>query len=134
MTDLKTYRKKPVTIHAMQLPHPGPRAGAAVHAVTSWMENNGYPFLIGNYLDPDSLRYSSDPHDDERPTKGIYIDPADGALMIRTLEGDMRATPGDYIIRGISGEFYPCKPDIFAETYEETWDSYGPLSERGDRW
>ncbi len=39
-------------------------------------------------------------------------------LIISTLEGDMHAKPGDYIIRGVSGEFYPCKPDIFAATYE----------------
>jgi len=39
-------------------------------------------------------------------------------LRITTLEGVMMATPGDYIIRGIKGEFYPCKPDIFALTYE----------------
>ncbi len=38
-------------------------------------------------------------------------------LMIKTLEGQMRATPGDYIIRGIKGEIYPCKPDIFEATY-----------------
>ncbi len=37
---------------------------------------------------------------------------------IETLEGDMRASLGDYIIRGICGEFYPCKPDIFEQTYE----------------
>lgn len=39
-------------------------------------------------------------------------------LEISTLEGVMRADPGDWIIRGVSGEFYPCKPDIFAGTYE----------------
>lgn len=37
---------------------------------------------------------------------------------ISTLEGAMRVMPGDYIIRGIRGEYYPCKPDIFVETYE----------------
>lgn len=37
---------------------------------------------------------------------------------IETLEGKMRATAGDWIIRGIQGEIYPCKPDIFAATYE----------------
>ena len=41
------------------------------------------------------------------------------AFIIKTLEGDMKATPGDWIIKGVDGEFYPCKPDIFAETYEE---------------
>lgn len=39
-------------------------------------------------------------------------------LVIETLEGDHTANPKDFIIKGIKGEFYPCKPDIFAETYE----------------
>ena len=39
-------------------------------------------------------------------------------LSIPTLEGRMRAELGDFIIKGIQGEFYPCKPDIFAQTYE----------------
>ncbi|AEA86229.1 hypothetical protein phi9O_gp5 [Clostridium phage phiCP9O] len=38
---------------------------------------------------------------------------------IKTLEGVITATEGDYIIKGIKGEFYPCKPDIFEKTYEE---------------
>ena len=38
--------------------------------------------------------------------------------IIHTLEGDMKAEPGDYIITGINGEQYPCKPDIFKKTYE----------------
>jgi len=41
------------------------------------------------------------------------------ALYIHTLEGNMRAFVGDYIIKGVGGEFYPCKPDIFEQTYEE---------------
>ena len=40
-------------------------------------------------------------------------------MKVKTLEGDMIASEGDYIIKGISGEFYPCKPDIFKATYEE---------------
>jgi len=40
-------------------------------------------------------------------------------IDIRTLEGVMRALPGDWIIKGVQGEFYPCKADIFAATYEE---------------
>lgn len=39
-------------------------------------------------------------------------------IVIPTLEGDMLAAPGDYIIRGVKGEYYPCKPDIFEATYE----------------
>jgi hypothetical protein len=38
--------------------------------------------------------------------------------VVPTLEGDMRADLGDWIIRGVKGEFYPCKPDVFAVTYE----------------
>lgn len=40
-------------------------------------------------------------------------------ILIDTLEGTMEANVGDYIIKGIKGEFYPCKPDIFEQTYEE---------------
>jgi len=40
-------------------------------------------------------------------------------IVIRTLEGNMIANIGDYIIRGIKGEFYPCKPDIFEASYEK---------------
>jgi len=39
-------------------------------------------------------------------------------LIISTLEGEMRAGPGDWIIKGVAGEFYPCKNDIFKMTYE----------------
>jgi hypothetical protein len=39
-------------------------------------------------------------------------------VCVRTLEGPIWARPGDWIIRGVAGEFYPCKPDIFAATYE----------------
>lgn len=43
---------------------------------------------------------------------------SDGGLIINTLEGNMLASFGDYIIKGVQGEFYPCKPGVFAETYE----------------
>ena len=49
----------------------------------------------------------------------------DGNLGIYTLEGMMWASVGDYIIMGIRGEFYACKPDIFKETYEEVKDGNG---------
>lgn len=47
----------------------------------------------------------------------------DPTMTISTLEGDMIASLGDWIIKGISGEFYPCKPDIFAATYEAAEDA-----------
>jgi hypothetical protein len=39
-------------------------------------------------------------------------------LLLKTLEGDLTVSPGDWIIRGVNGELYPCKPDIFEATYE----------------
>ena len=49
-------------------------------------------------------------------------------LHINTLEGDMRAAPGDYIIKGVKGEFYPCKPDIFKQTYSPVEATVQPES------
>jgi hypothetical protein len=45
-----------------------------------------------------------------------------GGFNIKTLEGTMFAADGDWIIKGVKGEFYPCKPDIFAATYEAVLD------------
>lgn len=53
------------------------------------------------------------------------------ALYIETLEGNMMAQPGDWIICGVKGEFYPCKPDIFEDTYEPV-NSNGGLSMTND--
>lgn len=50
--------------------------------------------------------------------KSVSQDLGDPGLVIETLEGNMRAEVGDWIIRGVKGELYPCKPDIFAVTYE----------------
>lgn len=51
--------------------------------------------------------------------KGALVHRGPVNIAISTLEGLMRASKGDYIIKGIAGEFYPCKPDIFKATYEE---------------
>jgi hypothetical protein len=48
----------------------------------------------------------------------------DGELLVATLEGPLRAAPGDWIIKGVKGEFYPCKPDIFEATYEPVEDGF----------
>lgn len=50
----------------------------------------------------------------DNPEKAIYIE---------TLEGTMKASEGDYIIKGVQGEIYPCKPNIFEQTYEEVKDA-----------
>ena len=105
------FTKKPVTIEARQITGDG----AESMQVCEWVRDNGYPWLLGNALEPDTLIPEGG---GKAGNPGIYLDPATGELVIRTLEGDMRATHGDWIIRGVQGEFYPCKPDIFEATYE----------------
>ena len=53
-----------------------------------------------------------------RFTNTQNIDITSGVPVIKTLEGDMRANVGDSIIRGLRGEYYPCKPDVFQKKYE----------------
>ena len=65
-------------------------------------------FRLG-YDEPPKWFYESDRLD------GIY---EDGSADIRTLEGVMRANKGDWVIKGVKGEIYPCKDDIFRATYE----------------
>ena len=52
------------------------------------------------------------------PVKVDYNNPSNPVIKIETLEGTMVGNVGDFIIKGVSGEFYPCKPDIFGMTYE----------------
>ena len=105
MTKPNHYRKKPVVIEAMQL------AGEIRdwHAVYQWIESN----TLGSF-EPLSVIGGHKPY----PASGVSVDPRDGRLIISTLEGLHWADPGDWIIRGVAGEFYPCKPEIFAATYE----------------
>lgn len=86
------FIKKPVVIEAM----PFDGSWESAKPILEWIVENKALGLV-------------------RPT---WFDRADGALRIHTLEGTLTASAGDWIIRGIKGEFYPCTPDIFKETYE----------------
>lgn len=84
------YKKKPVIIEAIQL-----------------LNNNSsieecLKFIYNVFITDDDIEtVKNDKH-----------------IRIQTLEGDMKASFGDYIIKGVNGEFYPCKPDIFEKTYK----------------
>lgn len=54
--------------------------------------------------------------------RGIQLEEGGLGAIIATKEGDMLAREGDWIIKGVAGEFYPCKPEIFAATYEPVED------------
>lgn len=86
------YRKKPVEIEAIQ--YEGTKN--SFDKIWDWM-NNGPVNVNQGY-------------------EGSEDNP--GNFGIRTLEGIIKAAPGDWIIKGVKGEFYPCKPDIFELTYE----------------
>ncbi|GAA2180941.1 hypothetical protein GCM10009785_13810 [Brooklawnia cerclae] len=100
-----SFRKKPVAIEAMQLIG----SNADIHAVYQWVEAN----TLGSFDVLDVIEGRT-----PLPASGISIDPRDGRFVISTLEGLHWADYGDWIIRGVAGEFYPCKPDIFLATYE----------------
>ena len=96
------YRKKPVVIEAVQV-------AAAVYDGKTW---NGSPFkcdVVPQWL-VDAF---------SNGTVSVHPSDRDYALLaIKAPEGTMIAQPGDWIIRGVKGELYPCKPDIFEATYE----------------
>ena len=90
------YRKKPVVIEAVQW------TGGNLHEVIQF---------TGKY--PKWNEWFEDWKEYER-----YVKANGDKFKIFTLEGTMTADPGDWIIRGVKGEHYPCKPDIFAATFE----------------
>lgn len=95
------FRKKPVEIEAIQWD--GTRE--SIDAICDWVNGGD-----DNYDDPTiTYCYSG-------------VDDVDN-VIITTLEGDHRVSVGDFVIRGVAGEHYPCKPDIFAKTYDEIEES-----------
>lgn len=92
------YRKKPVIVEALQVPIPGK---------TEKEYSDDYFFQIGQIGVWMLMNCTSK-----------WKMTEDKGIDIETLEGVMHASPGDYIIRGVMNEFYPCKPDIFEATYE----------------
>ena len=85
---IKKYRKKPVEIEAIQFKR------NEFEDINEFTEGNAFNFRTERCINGKSY------------------------CEIKTLEGTMTATEGDYIIKGVNGEFYPCKPDIFEKTYE----------------
>lgn len=70
-------------------------------------------------VEVEAIKYTGDnPHEIKTFTKGQAQETMGDFLVISTLEGDMQANVGDWIIKGVKGEFYPIKDDIFKETYE----------------
>ena len=88
---MEKYRKTPVVIDAVQLTMTNHQAISSIIAAA------GY-----------NVRHATKP-----PMRAIT------GIVIETLEGDMTADFGDWIIKGVQGEFYPCKPEIFEKTYEK---------------
>ena len=113
MTAIKRYRKKPIEIEAVQWDS----TDSTSLAIREWVSGND----AVRVLDTDYLREAWD-YDlgAYRLANGktVFAPFGDRCLIVFTLEGEMVAELDDWIIRGVQGEFYPCKPDIFAATYE----------------
>lgn len=95
MFDMSKYRKKPVVIEAFQ------------YTGDECFRNEDVPKWIIESFDTGILHWT------------IVVPQIFSTLYIETLEGTMQVSVGDYIIKGVRGELYACKPDIFIDTYEE---------------
>lgn len=91
------YTKKPVTIQAWQLNLKDPKNIIQMYELVNNVDVSTLQMVAESHIQGEIRRH--------------------GGLPIKTLEGKMIASDGDYIIRGVNGEFYPCKPDIFEKTY-----------------
>ncbi len=90
------YRKKPVVIEAFQ--------------------------YDGDLMNKDGIFYGPKWAEEAYKTGVLFyqeIENSPSELFVKTLEGNHHASVGDYVIKGVNGEFYPCKMDIFEETYEK---------------
>lgn len=106
------YRKKPVVIDAVQW------TGGNHREMFDFMTSD--TFMVNETMTVDGDHF--------------YIDHSriDGGLIIKTMEGEHVATIGDYIIKGVKGEYYPCKEDVFIQTYEKVIESETPEYPFGD--
>lgn len=91
------YTKKPVTIEAVQLLN---NDKSIIECIEFVFENGMETSIFGQTATIDNVK-------------------ANGGFEIPTLEGNMKASFGDYIIKGVEGEFYPCKEEIFNKTYNK---------------
>jgi hypothetical protein len=107
------YRKKPVVVEAWQWN--GLVIGEDIEDVRVFLEQWGCWVVIES--------------EQNFGIGGGYYNRFDYEIYIETLEGRMHVSKGDYVIRGIKNEFYPCKPDVFVRTYElvgdEEWVDQG---------
>lgn len=95
------YRKRPVVIEAVQFVRMNQMRGARPPCFATF--GSALPEWMLNAVKAKTVRHGC----------------SDGVLIVSTKEGEMVAMPGDWIIQGVAGELYPCKPDIFERTYEE---------------
>lgn len=94
------FRKRPIAIEAFRM---------GIDPWPDWFHDKVSEDVIRTYV------YEEDENNDPFEFRRTYC-------AITTLEGVMRGDYGDYIIQGVNGEIYPCKPDIFAQTYESASD------------
>lgn len=97
------YRKKPIVVDAYQVVEPE-KLLMNIDKIPDWLRQEIEKGNLGNIYLLVS-RHVGDKY-------------AKVTVNVVTLEGTMKVSPGDYIIKGVNGEFYPCKPDIFEKSYD----------------
>lgn len=105
---IQKFRKKPVIIEAIKFETDNEAGDINMNEIIDWI----------NQGKNENERYKAW-HDGTN-------------IHIETLEGTMRADCFDWIIKGVKGEFYPCKPDIFEETYEKVWSDPDDMQDTGE--
>lgn len=103
MSEIHTYRKIPIVVEAWQFDG----TKTVSEAICAWANENGAQAVYEPFL---ADHFRGDPK--------VYVAHPDPFLRIVTPGGTMIANPGDWVIMGVSNEFYTCKPDIFEATYE----------------
>lgn len=96
---IQYFKKKPVVIQAIQL------------TPETFKECHKFLGVKGNFENGIFVDEPGEVHSSLNSVSRLFIE-------FKTLEGNMRAHEGDWIIKGVKGEFYPCKPDIFEATYD----------------
>jgi hypothetical protein len=102
---VRKFKKQPVVIEAIRFNG----TTESAEEILKWI---GVP--AGDFLNDKAAAFYFCAAGSAFPLCGLD----DHVLGIKTLEGVMAASPGDYVIKGVAGEFYPCKPEIFGQSYE----------------
>lgn len=109
--DIEKFTKRPIEIEAVQF------VGTKTHAesIVDWIMRHGHEAREAYVAVEETVVIDNE--DGTAYKTGVVVGSKLEGVSITTLEGEMLAQPNDWIIKGVKGEFYPCKPDVFEASY-----------------